>query len=204
VFETVPEEPAPTSEPAPLHQLGRRHLSERQSEAVERLIEAAAAEAQAQPYSTISVRTIAKRAGVAAATAYTYFSSKDHLLAEVLWQRIDASPFTVDPGQPLADRVIAAVVSMGFASLDASAVSACTTALLADGPDVKSVRDRIGREIGRRLSAALGPEVDRAVLPVLQITYTGAILSAGLGHLPFEELPGLLSVAATLLTGGTR
>jgi AcrR family transcriptional regulator len=202
VFEAAPEEPAPTPEPSGLHQLGRRHLSDRQAEVVERLLEASADEARERPYGAISVRTIAKRAGVAPATAYTYFSSKDHLLAEVLWQRVQASPFQVDPDRSLADRVMAAVASMGFQSLDAPAINACTTALLADGPDVKAVRDRIGREVARRLQAALGAEADRAALRVLQITYTGAILSAGLGHLPFDEVPGLLSDAAALLTSG--
>jgi hypothetical protein len=95
------------------------------------------------------------------------------------------------------------VRTMGFGALDSPAVvAACTTALLGDGPDVKDVRGRIGREIARRLAAALGPDADPAVLRVLQITYTGAILSAGLGHLPFDALPGLLAEAAQLMAGG--
>ena len=63
---------------------------------MERLVAAAAEEAEERPYADISVRTIAKRAGVAPATAYTYFSGKDHLLAEVLWRRMQASPSLVD------------------------------------------------------------------------------------------------------------
>jgi AcrR family transcriptional regulator len=183
------------------HQPGRRHLSERQAEVVERLVEAAAAEASERRYADISVRGIAKRAGVAAATAYTYFSSKDHLLAEVLWARVQASPHLVDLKQPLPDRVADAGRSMGFSTMDAPTVSACTTALLSDGPDVRQVRARMAREIAHRLSAALGPGTDPAVLRVLQITYTGAMLSAGLGHLEFDALPGLMAEAATLLCG---
>ena len=38
------------------------------------------------------MRSAAERAGVAPATAYTYFASKDHLLAEVLWRRMEALP----------------------------------------------------------------------------------------------------------------
>ena len=143
-----------------VHQPGRRHLSERQAEVVERLVVAAAEEVEARRYADISVRSIAKRAGVAAATAYTYFSSKDHLLAEVLWQRVLASPYLVDLNQPLPDRVADAGRSMGFGTMDSPTVNACTTALLADGPDVMQVRARIGGEIGRRLHAALGPEAD--------------------------------------------
>ncbi|HVB90955.1 MAG TPA: helix-turn-helix domain-containing protein [Acidimicrobiales bacterium] len=185
------------------HQPGRRHLSERQAEAVERLVVAAEEEVGARPYGEISVRSIAKRAGVAPATAYTYFSSKDHLLAEVLWRRMQAPPVLVDLNLPLPARVAETVRTMGFGALDSPAVvGACTTALLGDGPDVKHVRARIGREITQRLATALGPEADPAVLRVLQITYTGAILSAGMGHLPFDTLPGLLAEAADLLTRG--
>jgi AcrR family transcriptional regulator len=180
--------------------VGRRHLSDRQAEAVERLVSAAADEVEVSAYGDISVRTIAKRAGVATATAYTYFSSKDHLLAEVLWRRMQLSPPLVDLSRPLPERVADTVRSMGFGALDnPAAVAACTTALLGDGPDVKQVRARIAGEIADRLAAALGPDADPAMLPVLQITYTGAILSAGLGHLSFDAVPDLLAEAARLM-----
>jgi hypothetical protein len=81
-------------------------------------------------------------------------------------------------------------------------VAVCTTALLADGPDVKRVRTRIGVEIGRRLASALGPGADPSVLSVLQVTYTGAILSAGMGHLAFDAVPSLMAQAVALMTDG--
>jgi AcrR family transcriptional regulator len=208
MFDTLPDDTGPgPGEPshdrAP--QPGRRHLSDRQAEAVERLVDAAAAEVAERSYAEVSVRSIAKRAGVAAATAYTYFSSKDHILAEVLWRRMQAAPHLVDLTQPLPERVANAVRTMGFGAENSPAVvAACATALLGDGPDVMDVRARIGREVGKRLQAALGPDVDPAVHRVLQITYTGAILSAGLAHLRFADLPGLLAEAAELLTGGAR
>ncbi len=140
---------------APSEQPGRRQLSERQTEVMERLVAAAAEEADERPYAEITVRTIAKRAGVAPATAYTYFSGKDHLLAEVLWRRVQSSPHLVDLSLALPERVADTVRTMGFGSMGSSAVTACTTALLGEGPDVKRVRSRIGAEIGRRLAASL-------------------------------------------------
>jgi AcrR family transcriptional regulator len=190
--EAVPVEPADLAV--------RRHLSERQAEVVERLLAAAAAEAEERTYADISVRTIAKRAGVAPATAYTYFSGKDHLLAEVLWRCVQASPHLVDLTLDLPERVADTARTMGFASMGRAAVAACTTALLGDGPDVKRVRARIGAEIGRRLAAALGEGGTGAVLPVLQVTYTGALLSAGMGHLDFDAVPGLMADATALMT----
>jgi AcrR family transcriptional regulator len=194
-FDTTP---AGDGSPQP----GRRHLSERQAEVMERLVAAAADEAEERPYGEITVRTIAKRAGLAPATAYTYFSGKDHLLAEVLWRRMQSSPHLVDINLPLGDRVAATVRTMGFGTMETPLVAVCTTALLSDGPDVKRVRTRIGVEIARRLSAALGSEVDPSVSNVLTVTYTGAILSAGMGHLPFDGVPTLMSEAVALMTGG--
>jgi AcrR family transcriptional regulator len=185
----------------PAAHAGRRHLSERQAEVMERLIVAASEEAVERPYADISVRTIAKRAGVAPATAYTYFSGKDHLLAEVLWRRMQSSPNLVDLTVPLPDRVADTVRSMGFDAMGSPAVAVCTTALLGDGPDVMRVRARLGAEIGRRLAAALGAGADPAVLNVLQVTYTGALLSAGMGHLAFDAVPPLLAEATALMTG---
>ncbi len=185
-------------------QPARRHLSERQAEVMERLLVAASEEAAERAYGEISVRTIAKRAGVAPATAYTYFSGKDHLLAEVLWRQMQSSPGLVDLTLPLPDRVAETVRAMGFDSMGSPAVAVCTTALLGDGPDVKRVRTRLGVEIGHRLAAALGTGADPAVRNVLQITYTGALLSAGMGHLAFDAVPSLMAEATALMAGGGR
>jgi AcrR family transcriptional regulator len=199
VFDAV-EAPAPDGSTA---QAGRRLLSERQAEVMERLIAAAAEEAEERTYADISVRTIAKRAGVAPATAYTYFSGKAHLLAEVLWRRMQSSPNLVDLTLPLPDRVADTVRTMGFGSMGPPALAVCTTALLGDGPDVKHVRSRLGAEIGRRLAAALGAGGDPAVRNVLQVTYTGALLSAGMGHLAFDAVPGLMAEATALMAGAS-
>ncbi len=182
----------------------RRHLSERQAEVMERLVAEAAEAAEARPYAGITVRTIAKRAGVVSATAYTYFSGKDHLLAEVLWRRAQSSPHLVDLSLSLPERVADTARTMGFGSMGSPAVTACTTALLGDGPDVKRVRARLGTEIGRRLAAALGNGADPAVLSVLRVTYTGALLSAGMGHLSFDAVPVVMGEATALMTGGAR
>src|ERR1700749_4927005 len=102
VFDAVDDGSAEAPQP---DQPGRRHLSERQAEVMERLVAAAAEEAEEGPYADISVRTIPKRAGVAPATAYTYFSGKAPLLAEVLWRRMQAAPSLVDLNLPLPERL---------------------------------------------------------------------------------------------------
>jgi AcrR family transcriptional regulator len=77
---------------APVLEATRRRLTERQAEVVQQLIDATAAEVDEDGYAGLTVRNVARRAGVAPATAYNYFSSKDHLLAELLWRRMTAMP----------------------------------------------------------------------------------------------------------------
>jgi len=182
----------------------RRHLSPRQADLVDRLVVAAAEEVEEGSYDSITVRSIARRAGVSPASAYTYFSSKDHLLAELLWRRTrELPPPLVDLNRPPADRVAEVVRHLGLGTVDSPAVvAACTTALLSGSPDVMRIREHIGGEIHRRLLAALGADADPTVLRVLETTYIGAMLGAGLGHLDFAELPDRLREAADLMLGG--
>lgn len=70
----------------------RRRLSDRQADTVRRLTDAAVAELRDGGYDTLTVRNVARRAGVAPATAYTYFTSKNHLIIEVFWRRLSALP----------------------------------------------------------------------------------------------------------------
>jgi AcrR family transcriptional regulator len=144
---------------APAAHAGRRHLSERQTEVMERLIAAAAEEAEERPYGEISVRTIARRAGVAPATAYTYFSGKDHLLAEVLLQRAQVSPSLVDLTLSLPDRVADTARTMGFGAMGSAAVGGGTPARrrLHDGAAGGwSRREARAFAVGRRDHATVG------------------------------------------------
>ena len=70
----------------------RRHLNGRQAETVDRVAAAAEDELRAVGFDGLTVRCVANRAGVSPATAYTYFSSKNHLVAEIFWRRLDRTP----------------------------------------------------------------------------------------------------------------
>jgi AcrR family transcriptional regulator len=189
-----------------VHEAPRRWLTERQAEAVDQLVDAAEAEVEAAGYDGLSVRNVARRAGVAPATAYTYFSSKDHLLAELLWRNVAAMPETAaDTSAPPDDRVVRTVEQLGaIIGRSPALVAACTQALLSSNPDVKGLRDRIGADIRRRLRAAVGPDGDPAVVSVLVTTYFGAMLMAGMGHMTFAAVPGFVANAARLMTAPDR
>ena len=184
----------------------RRHLSPRQAGLVDRIVEAAGSEARELGYEKMSVRGAARRAGVAPATAYTYFASKDHLLAELLWRRMEALPPVVfSPGQGTLERVTTELGHLGtFMAADPDVAAACTAALLGTGADVKVLRDRIGARVVSRISTALGSKPDPAVLQTLSLAYIGAMLSAGMGHLTFAEVPEAMATAAGLVIRSDR
>jgi AcrR family transcriptional regulator len=184
----------------------RRRLSPRQAEVVAQLVRATEQEVETVGYSGLTVRSVARRAGVAPATAYNYFSSKDHLLAEVLWRGMQSlPPVDARPVRPVPDRVADAVRAMVLLTTESAAlVDASTQALLSNSADVRHLRDRIGSEIHHRLAAAVGPDVDPMVVRVLQASFSGALLAAGMGHMSSMDVPEFVASAAVLLLDGHR
>ena len=75
-----------TSEPVTSHL--RLGLNPRQAETVEKLLLAGEAELEEVGPEALTIRTVAQRAGVSPATAYTYLASKNHLFAELFWRTI--------------------------------------------------------------------------------------------------------------------
>ena len=188
--------PSPsTTEPA------RRGLDGRQAVRVGALVDATVAELRAHGYDGLTVRNAARRAGVAPATAYTYFGSKDHLVAEVFWRRLDALPQTAIDGRrtPLA-RVTAVLRDLALAiAAEPALAAASTTAVLANDPDVHRLRNRIGAVFNSRIAAALGDDADPAVLRALNLALAGALLQAGMGYFSYAELADRMDEVATVL-----
>lgn len=168
---------------------------------MERLGDATVAEIASAGYDGLTMRNVARRAGVAPATAYTYFASKDHLIAEIFWRRLHAIPTPrFDRRRSPAARVGVALRDVtAFLLADADLAAAATIAMLAADPDVKHLRDRIGGDIRNRITTALGSDADGAVLRALDLAISGAMLQAGMGHLPYDELPERLAEVAALL-----
>ena len=178
-----------------------RRLSDRQAQTVQKLVVAAVEELREQGFDGLTVRNVARRAGVAPATAYNYFTSREHLVTEVFWRRLRALPASrVDMRRAVAARVSATMTDLALLVADEPELaSACTVAMLATDPDVKSLRDRIGVEWRRRLSLALGEQTDPAVLTTLEFAMSGAMVQAGMGHLEYEDLPERLDGAVRLV-----
>jgi AcrR family transcriptional regulator len=181
-----------------------RLLGPRQAEIVSRLLEAAAAEARKGGYDGLSVRSAARAAGVAPATAYTYFASKDHLLAEVLWRRMQAvQPVPSNGRQSRATKLSKVLKEQAlFMADDPELAAAGTTALLGSGADVSAIRGRIGAAMHDRIVSAMGDDVDPRVVQTLDLACFGAMLAAGLGHMSFADVPTALDGAVAVLLRG--
>lgn len=190
-------------------ELPRRGLNPRQAETVERLLLAGLEELRAVGHEALTVRTVAHRAGVSPATAYTYLASKNHLFAELFLRHLTQGPPSVPSGGPTADRVRDAVRNLTEQMLTEPALTAAVTpALLGTDPDVERLRLRIGSEIVARFSLALtdpatpNAPFDPTVLDVLVLTFTGALLQLGIGVLTHDELTERLEACVTVILRG--
>jgi len=182
--------------------VSRRQLAGRSADTVAALVDAAVEEIRDTGYDGLTVRNVARRAGVSPATAYTYFASKEHLLTEVFWRRLSALPEPeLSRRSTTAERVAAAVQGMALLVADEPELAAgVTTAMLAHDHDVKILRDRIGAVFSERIAHALGPKADPALLQSLTLTFVGALLTAGMGNATYHQLPDLMSQATALMT----
>jgi AcrR family transcriptional regulator len=182
--------------------LPRQGHNARQAETVERLLTAGAEELRAVGHEALTVRTVATRAGVSPATAYTYLASKNHLFAELFWRFLAEDERDVvgtDPAERLQSVIRHLTVRLAAAPELAAAV---TPALLGTDPDVERLRLRIGAEFVNRFRAALGADVDPTVVEAVALAFSGALLQAGMGLMTYTELGERLdAVVAVILKG---
>lgn len=182
-----------------------RRQPDRAADTVDRLTAAALEDLRAVGYDRLTVRSVARRAGVAPATAYTWFASKDHLVAELFWRLLRELPEPRSRAGTAAGRVRAAMAGVGRLSADEPALaSAATAALLGSDPDVARLRRRIGIFVHERLATALGPDANPDVLAGLDLVFAGTLLHAGLGLLPYESFADRMATVTELMTGGSR
>ena len=149
----------------------RRLLTPRQADTVQRLTEAGVEEVRQSGYEGLSIRDVARRAGVAAATAYTYFSSRDHLLTEIFWRRLNALPPVDASVRAAKERVVAVLRELALlVSQEPGLAAGCTAAMFGSDPDVRQLRLYIGMQIRQRIEAAAGAGSPRHGCSSLPIT----------------------------------
>lgn len=185
---------------------GHPPRNRRQEETFRKVLAAGVEMLRESSYTDLTVRAVAARAKVAPATAYTYFSSKNHLIAEIYLDLIRQVEYFTDVNDSRVTRVEKTLRSMALMVADEPEVAAaCTTALLS-GNDaaVRTVRERIGAEIRRRIRAAVGPDPDHRTLSALEMTFFGALVNAGSGAFTYHQIADRLSYVVGLIVGDDK
>ncbi|MGE2735702.1 TetR/AcrR family transcriptional regulator [Mycolicibacterium vaccae] len=185
---------------------GPARRNRRQEETFRKVLAAGLEMLRESSYADLTVRAVAARAKVAPATAYTYFSSKNHLIAEIYLDLVQKVEYYTDVNDSTVDRVEKTLRAMALTVADEPEVAAaCTTALLSgNDTTVRAVRDRIGAEIHRRIRAAVGPDADPRTLAALEMTFFGALVNAGSGAYTYHQIADRLSYVVGLIVGDEK
>lgn len=184
----VPANPVPAATTLlPTLPGGHDHTA-RRAATVDALLAAGVDELRAVGYDSLTLRSVAARAGVTHTTAYEYFSTKAHLVAEVFVRRLaDLPPPATDHRSPVAARVTEALAGPSFVLADDPAVASGALAALLDGnADVVRLRTSVGALLTERLDVALGPDTDPAIVEAMLLAFSGAMLQAGMGYFDYD------------------
>ena len=150
----------------------------------------------------LTIRTVAARAGVSAATAYTYVASKNHLFAELYLRHITAHPvpaLTGDETQRLQQ------VTRHFVTTLLShphLAAAANIALLSGDVEVERLRLKIGAEFIDRFTVAYAAPIAPDLLDTLLFAFSGALLQAGMGLMDADELAERFDAVIALVVNG--
>ena len=153
------------------------------------------------PYGSVTLRSIAGRAGVAHAAVCAHFRSTDAIVAEVYLELLRAAPLTVDVEQSARARVAALFTEVLMLIEDKPGLAqACSSALISDDPSVRAIQQRIRGELGRRVRTALRSGAWPEVAETLGFGLIGAMVHTSCGSATVSQMADELAgmVAAVL------
>jgi AcrR family transcriptional regulator len=170
-----------------------RPLSRTQAATRQKLLDAARDLATAEGYDGVTVRKVAERAGVSAPTAYQYFTSKDHLLVDVLVDLVGDTTGSLAQrrveGDSPADRAAATLRRAVDRVADAPELYvALTRAYLTGGTDVAHARDTMTGSTRRWVELALGDDGDPDLHAVLEALLFAHMVGLVTGHRDPDDL----------------
>lgn len=194
-----------------VYEAPRQGLNVRQAETVEKLLAAGLDELREAGHEALTIRSVAQRANVSPATAYTYLASKNHLFAELFWRHLASDETAAVTGRTPVVRVQEAVRALTARIVQEPELAAAVTpALLGSSPDVERLRLRIGGEFLRRFEDALtdpkrpDEPADPAVLEALMLMFSGGLLQAGMALMTYDEITERLVSAVDVIMRGNR
>jgi AcrR family transcriptional regulator len=174
----------------------RRRLSGKRADTVRRLSRATVEALREVGYHELTLQAVAAQAGVARATAYTYFSSKDHLIAEAYWRRLATEQPPESSSADVKTRVVAVLRRLAFLVADEPALAdALRVVIHSSDPDVEQIRKQIVRHTHKLISAAVADDADAETVALLELVYTGAMMSLGTGLASYADVTDWLEEA---------
>jgi TetR/AcrR family transcriptional regulator, cholesterol catabolism regulator len=174
----------------------RRRLTGKRADTVRRLSRATVEVLREVGYHEATLQAIAAQAGVARATAYTYFSSKDHLIAEVYWRRLSSEQPPESGSADVKKRVIATLRRLAFLVADEPALAdALRVVINSSDPDVELIRAEIAKRTHELIAAAVADDADEETVALLELVYTGAMVRAGTGLASSADVTDQLEAA---------
>jgi AcrR family transcriptional regulator len=169
-------------------------------------VAAARAIASERGYDAVTMREVAARSGVARATLYRYFSSKDHLLVEVSLEfsaeLLEETKASAPAGASAAERVAYPFVRMLEAiAREPRLFDSTLRAYFADDPAVLPLVAELRRFGALYVNAALGTDVPRAaeIARVLDPFSLAMAMRVSSGRSGLEETVRELRSAVRLL-----
>ncbi|WP_246178348.1 TetR/AcrR family transcriptional regulator [Actinomadura decatromicini] len=185
-----------------------RTLNKDQQARRERLIESARELALEGGYPAVTMHDVADRAGVARATVYRYFATKDHLLTEVAatWaHRVTGDVDALAVGDTPLERLTALLERIvRVAAAEPTLTSAIIQAVTSDDSSVDEPRNVLFLFLRERLSTAIGepvPERDDVEV-VLGHVLLAALISLASLRQPVEEVATMVRTAGRLVLAG--
>lgn len=185
-----------------------RPLSATQSATRHRLLDAARALATEGGYEAVSMRSVAARAGVSAPTAYLYFSSKDHVLVDVLVELAGQTTTTLSARPPAGRSAVERAVAILRRAVqnvekEPNLYVALTRAYIAGSLSVAHARGALESSTRRWIDVALGDGEfgDRhAIVRILEdVLFANMVGLVTGGRAPGEIADELELAARTLL-----
>jgi AcrR family transcriptional regulator len=184
-----------------LEEAPRRLAGSARADRIDALVDAALEELRADGYEAFTVRKAARRAGIGPATAYTYFSSKDHLVAEVCWRFLRTLEPPAAARSPRAGLTSALAAVGDLIASEPALAAAATAAVTANDPDVARIRAELASFFDRYFTEALGDAADPNRVMTLNLAMFGALLNAGMGLVEYADLPAVLADVGSVVVG---
>ncbi|MEU0539868.1 helix-turn-helix domain-containing protein [Nocardia sp. NPDC005978] len=152
---------------------GARRSQHEKSEMFERIVDAAVKVLARGGFDGLTLRVVALEADIGTATVYSYFDSREQLLAEVVWRALSL-PTLRRAGHPPTAETEQTPLTMS------TAASMLTPAVVE--PDLIDMQQRLTDRIRGRIDAAIGTGSDPFSARRLEKIYVESLVDAAIGY----------------------